>query len=97
MGTPSAGSRRALVHHDAHEIDGVLGAKLAHDTATMDLDRARAYPQISGGFLVGGRSGDLCQYLALATRQLMVARNRGGRGGGDEMLRCRWSVHSSMA
>src|ERR1700720_2614732 len=59
------GRAAAVVHDDAHKIDGVFRAELLHDATAVDLHGARADAEILGGLFVGGGRRDLREHFAL--------------------------------
>src|SRR6185312_4062474 len=59
--------------HDAHEIGGVPGAELLHDSRAMDFDSARADAELASGLLVGEALCDALQHFVFARRKLSVA------------------------
>src|SRR5262245_20231668 len=65
--------RGFLAHDDADHIRDVLGPELLHDAGTMNLDRARADPQLAARFLVGRPRHELRQHLGFARRQWLTA------------------------
>lgn len=76
VGGPGRSGRMAIVHDDAHEIDGVSRAELLHDPAAMNLDRARAYSQSPASLLICRSGRYVSQDFAFTMRELMVARER---------------------
>src|SRR5215213_9519914 len=61
-----------LAQHDAHQVGGILGAELLHDTRAMHLDGARADAEFTARLLVGRAGRDLAEHIALARGEQIV-------------------------